>query len=135
MNTDQTVHYLQDNDFQLIVDLFLNRHETNSVDSSSSTSSHKASTNIPKMSEIKDKQAVMLKTVADEIEKEQNTYHSTSDFATWINNPEAVVIFANSLLTCKNNLISEDWTKVSIIPLFLCYAQKNDFLFNMLTTL
>ena len=72
MNTDQTVHYLQDNDFQLIVDLFLNRHKTNSFDSTSSTSSHKDSTNNPKMSEIKDKQALMLKTIADEIEKRAN---------------------------------------------------------------
>ena len=125
MNTDQTVHYLQDNDFQLIVDLFLNRHKTNSFDSTSSTSSHKDSTNNPKMSEIKDKQALMLKTIADEIEQERTTYHCTNNFDTWISNPEAVAIFVNSLWTCKINLISEDWTKVSIIPLFLCYAKKN----------
>lgn len=62
----------------------------------------------------RNKQALMLKTIADEIDKERNAYTPTADYETWSSNPDAVAEFVNTLKWRKAiDLSASTWTEVS----------------------
>ena len=132
VSMEETIHYIQDSDFNAISKLF-SRQNSEPLSSSSSTSTSTNSSNMNKRSptDNTERQANMLKTIADAVTQEIEAYESTQDYATWISNPEAVATFVNSLWTTDKIELSNDiWTNVSGIRITVpCALHGKNYLF------
>jgi hypothetical protein len=129
---EETINYIEDSDFNAISQLFSRQNsEPLSSSSSTSTSTNSSHMNEQSKTDKTERQANMLKTIADAVNQEIKAYESTHDYATWISNPEAVATFVNSLWTTDKIELSNDiWTNVSGIRItVLCALHDKNYLF------
>jgi hypothetical protein len=115
VSMEETINYIDNEDFNAISRVFLRQNsELPSSSSSTSTTTDTNHSTAQSKTSNTEKQANMLKTIANALTKETEAYEPTDDYATWISNPEAVASFVNLLWSSdKIELTNNTWINVS----------------------